>query len=130
MTRSGRPFVSSISIGGLTLCIGLAASMATAGSPRPAFDAPQAEQVEYWHARGEQARAEVAAARKRLDDANAAVRRMQRRNHPRGAARIALREEQAAARKAHAAAVRVLEVELPAEAQDAGASLHWLQAGN
>jgi hypothetical protein len=137
MIQSGRQLGTSIAIGSFALLIGLAAPISSAAAdspgpasvaPPPAADAPQIEHVEYWRARGDQARAHVAAARERLDEANAAVSRMQRRNHPRGEARIALRNEQAAAREAHEAAVRALEVDLPAEARTAGASTRWLQA--
>lgn len=139
MIQSRRPFGTSIAIaiGSFALWVGLAAPIRSAAEDTPgpaafappAADAPQIEHVEYWRARGDEARANVTAARQRLDEANGAVSRMQRRNHPRGEARIALRNEQAAAREAHEAAVRTLEVELPAEARAAGASTHWLRAG-
>jgi len=96
--------------------------------PRPTADAPQIEHAEYWRARGEAARAQAAETQRRLDEANAAVSRMQRRGHPRGEARRRLREEQASARAAHEATTHVLEVELPAEATAAGAQLRWLRA--
>lgn len=95
---------------------------------RPAADAPQIEQAAYWRSRGEAARERVADARAVLDEANAAVSRMRRRNHPRGAGRIRLREAQKKARIAHGKAVHYLEVELPAEARAARASQHWLRA--
>lgn len=95
--------------------------------PRPTADAPQIEHFEYWRARGAVARGHVAATQSRLDEANAAVARMQRRGHPRGEARQRLREEQASARAAHEATTHVLEVELPAEATAAGAQLRWLR---
>jgi hypothetical protein len=132
----GRRLGTSIAIGSFALWIGLAAPISSgADSPGPASvtpppaGAPQLEHIAYWRARADQARAHVAAARKRLDEANAAVSRMRARNHPRGEARVALREEQAAAREAHEAAVRVLEVDLPAEARAAGISPSWLRAG-
>lgn len=92
----------------------------------PARDAPQLERFEYWRARGDEAIERVAVARRELDDLNAAVSRMQRRNHPRGAARIKLRQQQEEARKAYAEARHVLEVELPAEARSHGAPRHWV----
>lgn len=136
MIHSGPRLGISIAVGALVLSIGLAAPIGSpaADAPGPASvappsaDAPQIAHVEYWRARADQARANLTAARTRLDEADAAVRRMQRRNHPRGEARIALRNEQSAAREAYAAAVRALEVDLPAEARAAGASLHWLRA--
>ncbi len=93
----------------------------------PPADAAQIEHYEYWQARGEAARARVAEARAELDEADAAVSRMRRRNHPRGEARIRLREQQAEARAAYEAAVRFLEVDLPAEAEAAGGSRRWLR---
>lgn len=96
--------------------------------PRPPADAPQIEHFEYWRARGEAARAAAAETKARLDEANADVARMLRRNHPRGDARVALFEAQADAEAAHEAAMHHLEVELPAEARAAGASLRWLRA--
>ena len=92
----------------------------------PAADAPQIERFEYWRARGDEAIERVAAARRALDEANAAVSRMQSRNHPRGAARLKLRQEQEHARKAYAATRHYLEVELPAEARSHGAPRHWV----
>ena len=136
MIQSGRRLGTSIAIGSFALWIGFAAQTSSAAdSPVPASvapppaSAPQVEHIAYWRARADLARADVAAARKRLDEANAAVSRMRARNHPRGEARVALRAEQAAAREAHEAAVRTLEVDLPAEARAAGASPRWLQAG-
>jgi len=96
-------------------------------APPPAADAPQIEHFEYWRSRADAARAVVAVRRARLDEANSAVNRMQRRNHPRGEAREALREEQAHAQAAYDAALHYLEVELPAEASAAGAQSHWLR---
>jgi hypothetical protein len=138
MIQSSRRFGTSIAIGSFALLIGLAAPICStaadspgpaAVAPPPPADAPQIEHVEYWRARADHARAQVSATRERLDEANAAVSRMQRRNHPRGEARVALRAEQAAAQEAHEAAIRALEVDLPAEARAAGASTSWLQAG-
>ena len=96
-------------------------------APPPAADAPQIEHFEYWQGRAAVARAHVAATRERLDAANTAVNRMQRRNHPRGTAREELRREQTEARAAGEAAVHVLDVELPAEARAAGADPRWLR---
>ena len=106
------------------------ASVAPAVPAPPAADAPQIEHFEYWQARGDVARQKVATARARLDEANGAVSRMQRRNHPRGEARVALRDEQASARAAYEAALHHLEVELPAEARAAGAQTRWLRDPN
>ncbi|MBW2424155.1 MAG: hypothetical protein JRG86_07895 [Deltaproteobacteria bacterium] len=92
----------------------------------PAEDAPQVEHFEYWQARGAAARERVAEAQAVLDEANAAVSRMRRRNHPRGEARIRINEERDRARAAYDEAVHFLEVELPAEARAAGAPRHWL----
>jgi hypothetical protein len=144
MIPSGRRFGTPIAIGTLSLWMGLAAPIHSAAADssqpaavaeepapiaRPPAGARQSEHIAYWRARADQARADVAAARQRLDEANAAVARMNARNHPRGEARVALRQEQAAAREAHEAAVRALEVDLPAEARSAGVSPSWFQAG-
>ena len=93
----------------------------------PAADAPQIEHFEYWKARGDAARGALEVARERLDEANRQVRHMQRRNHPRGEARVALRREQSEAREAWEAAVYHLEVELPDLAREAGADPRWLR---
>ncbi len=118
----------------VALCLGAVSTALAEGGPAslappepPAADAPQIEHFEYWRARGDAAREKVAEARARLDAANTAVNRMQRRNHPRGEAREALRREQAEAREAWEAAVHVLEVELPAEARAARADPRWLR---
>ena len=102
------------------------AKPAPAAISPPAEDAPQVEHFEYWQARGVAARERVAEAQAVLDEANAAVSRMRRRNHPRGEARIRINEERDQARAAYDEAVRFLEVELPAEARAAGAPRHWL----
>ena len=103
------------------------ADPAPAAISPPAEDAPQVEHFEYWQARGTAARERVAEARAVLDEANAAVSRMRRRNHPRGEARIRINEERDRARAAYDEDLRFLEVELPAEARAAGAPRHWLQ---
>ena len=92
----------------------------------PAADAPQIEHFEYWRARADAARMRVSEAQARAGEANAAVRRMRRNNHPRGEARRPLLEEQEQARAALEAATYTLEVELPAEARSGGAQRHWL----
>ena len=99
---------------------------APAALKTPSPDAPQTERFEYWRARGDEASARLAAARQALDNANAAVSRMRRRNHPRGAARLQLQQEREQARKAYDAAQRYLEIELPAEARRQGAPRHWV----
>jgi len=92
----------------------------------PAPDAPEQQQFEYWRSRGDAARAQVADAQARLDEANGQVSRMMRRDYPRGEARQALRAEQQAARGALEAATHQLEIELPEEARAAGAQQTWL----
>jgi len=94
----------------------------------PGPDAPEVERIEYWRGRADEARERVAVARRELDAANGAVARMQRRNHPRGEARQALRDDQRRARVAYEAAQTFLEVELPAEARQAAAPVRWLRA--
>jgi hypothetical protein len=97
---------------------------ASLGPPNP--DAPQIDHFEYWRARGYAARARVADTQLVLTEATAAVTRMRRDNHPRGEARLLLRQESADAQTAFDAATRYLEVELPAEARAAGVQQSWL----
>lgn len=108
--------------------VGLAQTPAEAAiaSP-PAAGAAEPERAEYWRRRAESARERAAETGRRLQEANAAVARMQRRGHPRGDARLLLRRAQADARAEHEAALRSLEIELPAEARAAGAHTEWLR---
>ena len=73
-------------------------------------------------------RERVAETERLLAEANGAVSRMQRRNHPRGADRQQLRAQQHHAREAHANAVEYLENDLPAQARAAGAQTSWLRS--
>ena len=59
----------------------------------PAADAPQIEQFEYWRARGDEAIERLQQAEAELGEAQAAVSRMRRRNHPRGLPRRELQDE-------------------------------------
>jgi hypothetical protein len=103
-----------------------ASGPAAIASPPPA-DAPQIEHYEYWRARGDAARAAVAEAKARLDEANGRVARMNRDNRPQGEPRVAIRREQAEARAAWEAAVHHLEVELPALVREAGGQARWVR---
>ena len=93
---------------------------------RPAADAPQIEQFEYWRARGDEAVARLQQAEAELDEAQAAVSRMRRRNHPRGQPRREIQAELVKARETLEAARRHLEVDLPADAHRSGAPRHWV----
>jgi len=126
-------FIQALIMGFVITIVGLSSpSLAFAEEPGPASigppapEAPQIEHRAYWTARADAARERVAALRTEMDEANAAVSRMRRRNHPRGDARLRLQEEQRRARAAFEAAQNHLEVELPAEARQAGAPRHWL----
>ena len=92
----------------------------------PAADAPQIERFEYWRARGDEAVARLQQAEAELDEAQAAVSRMRRRNHPRGLQRQEIQAELVKAREAYEAARHHLEVDLPAEAHSSGAPRHWV----
>ena len=113
---------------GLTACppIGWAEEPGPAALSPPEADAPQIEQAAYWRARGDAAREKLTEAQATLDAATAAVSRMQRRNHPRGEARLQIRAEREEAQADFDAALHILEVELPAEARAGGAPRHWL----
>jgi len=78
-------------------------------------------------ARVENAREQVTAAQAKLDAAKADVSRMRRRNHPRGEPRAAIFASREAARVDLGEAHHRLEVELPREAEQAGADPGWLQ---
>jgi hypothetical protein len=98
-----------------------------AAAAPPAADAPEAEHETYWQARGEKARERVATAQAKLEAANADVSRMRRRNHPRGDPRAAIFASRDAARVELDEARHHLEVELPREAEQAGADPGWLR---
>ena len=92
----------------------------------PAADAPQIERFEYWRARGDEAAARLQQAEAERDEAQAAVSRMRRRNHPRGQQRQEIQAELVRAREKYEAARQHLEVDLPAEAHGSGAPRHWV----
>jgi hypothetical protein len=92
----------------------------------PAADAPQIERFEYWRARGDEAVERLQQAEAKLEEAQAAVSRMRRRNHPRGLQRREIQAELAKARQEYEAARHHLEVDLPAEAHRSGAPRHWV----
>jgi len=92
----------------------------------PAADAPQIERFEYWRARGDAAIARLQQAEAERDEAQAAVSRMRRRNHPRGVRRQELQAELVKAQEAYEAARHHLEIDLPAEARRSGAPRHWV----
>lgn len=133
MTNRFRLLSNLLLAGALALGLLAASSITWAEEPGPAalapppFDAPELEHFEYWRARGDAARARVAAAQAELDEANATVRRMRRDRHPRGAARQPLLDAQQQAQAAFDEALHHLEVELPEEARRAGAQQSWLQ---
>jgi len=116
------------------LTLGLAgAPAARAENPGPAAaaplaaEAPEADPEAYWRARAENARERVAAAQAELHAAKADVSRMRRRNHPRGEPRAAIFASRDAARVELEKARHHLEVELPLEAEQAGADSDWLR---
>lgn len=127
--RFGHPYLVSTIL--VSAMLGTAAPAQVTGpamvAPPPAADAPQVERAAYWTGRAAPLHARIQDARTRLDDANAAVTRMRRRNHPRGDARDVIREEQTQAQAAYDAAVRALEVDLTNEARAADAQLRWLR---
>ena len=87
---------------------------------------PQIERFDYWRARGDEAVARLQKAEAELEEAQAAVSRMRRRNHPRGVARQEIQAELVKAQEAYEAARQHLEVDLPAEARRSGAPRHWV----
>jgi len=116
------------------LTVGVAgAPTARAENPGPAAaaplaaEAPEADPEAYWRAQAENARERVAAAQAELYAVKADISRMRRRNHPRGEARAAIFASRDAARVALDEARHHLEVELPLEAEQAGADASWLR---
>jgi hypothetical protein len=93
----------------------------------PAASVPETEPEAYWRDRAEDARERVAAAQAALYAAKADVSRMRRRNHPRGEARAAIFARRDAARAELDEARHHLEVELPRQAEQAGADASWLR---
>jgi hypothetical protein len=98
-----------------------------AAAAPPAAEAPDTDPEAYWRAQAENARERVAAAQAELYAVKADVSRMRRRNHPRGEARAAIFASRDAAHVELEAARHHLEVELPLEAEQAGADSDWLR---
>jgi len=98
-----------------------------AAAAPPAAEAPEAEREAHWRARADAARERVTAAQAQLEAANGDVSRMRRRNHPRGEARAAIFASRDAARAELDEARHHLEVELPRQAEQAGADASWLR---